>query len=239
METIKALLVDDEYLALNLLENFIDQLPNIKVVGKVKSPLKALEILNSKPIDLIFLDIQMPALSGNNLLKTLNNPPVTIFTTAYEEFATQAFDLNAVDYLLKPFSFERFLQAVNKAREKIIWRKQNILSDGQPTTNGAPSFINIKVNGKILKLPFDDILLVEGLKEYVRFVCNSGRYVSLWSMKNLEDSLPSERFMRVHKSFIVNLNKVKALDGNCLEIEGHRVPISRQRREEVVRKIFG
>ena len=116
---IKTLLVDDEYLALNLLEEFTGKVPDLEVVEKVKSPMRALEILNQTPVDLLFLDIQMPTLSGNNLLKTLKNPPVTIFTTAYSEYAIEAFELNAVDYLLKPFSFERFLQAVNKAKEQL------------------------------------------------------------------------------------------------------------------------
>ncbi|MFN7117675.1 MAG: LytR/AlgR family response regulator transcription factor, partial [Saprospiraceae bacterium] len=111
---IKTLLVDDEYLALNLLEEFANQVPDLEIVDKVKSPIKALDLLQQTPVDLLFLDIQMPTLSGNNLLKTLKNPPLTIFTTAYADYAVEAFDLHAVDYLLKPFSFERFLQSVNK-----------------------------------------------------------------------------------------------------------------------------
>ncbi|GIV30964.1 MAG: hypothetical protein KatS3mg029_0315 [Saprospiraceae bacterium] len=117
MKPIRILLVDDEYLVLNLLENYVNNVPDMVIVGKVKSAMQALEILNSQPVDLMFLDIQMPTLSDSNLLKTLSNPPVTIFTTAYADYAVEAFSLNAVDYLLKPFPFERFLQAVNKARE--------------------------------------------------------------------------------------------------------------------------
>ncbi len=235
MKPIQALLVDDEYLALKLLENYLEQVPDIEVLAAVKSSMKALEVLGSQPVDLLFLDVQMPALSGNNLLKTLRNPPVTIFTTAYAEFAPEAFDLDAVDYLLKPFSFERFLQAVNKAREQIRWRRRRPSDPPTPTSN----HLTVKVDGKMLRLSYDDILFIEGLKEYVRFVCRSGRYVSLWSMKNLEAALPSERFVRVHKSFIVNAEKVCALEGNRLEIEGHKVPVSRQKREEVVHRLFG
>ncbi|RMF22040.1 MAG: DNA-binding response regulator, partial [Bacteroidetes bacterium] len=186
MEPIKALLVDDEYLALKLLENFLEQVPDIEVVAAVKSPLKALEILQTQPVDLLFLDIQMPALSGNNLLKTLRQPPLTIFTTAYAEFAPEAFDLNAVDYLLKPFSFERFLQAVNKAREQIHWRRRAPGTAPTPASN----HLTVRVDGKMVRLAFDDILFIEGLKEYVRFVCRSGRYVSLWSMKTWRQPCP-------------------------------------------------
>ena len=119
MDTIKTLLVDDEYLALNLLEEFINKVPELEIVGKAKSPIKALEILGHQRVALMFLDIQMPTLSGNNLLRTLNSPPLVIFTTAYSDYAVEAFGLNAVDYLLKPFSFERFLQAVNKAKAQL------------------------------------------------------------------------------------------------------------------------
>ncbi len=235
MKAIKTLLVDDEYLALNLLEEFSRKVPDLEVVDKVKSPMKALDILNQKKIDLLFLDIQMPTLSGNNLLKTLNNPPLTIFTTAYSDYAIEAFELNAIDYLPKPFSFERFLQAVNKAKEQLYLRhpQQEVIL---PST--SKDFFSIKVDGKIVKVHFDDILYVEGLKEYVRFVCRDARLVTLESLKNLEAILPADNFIRVHKSFIVAKNKVQSLDGNQLEIGSHKVPISRSKREEIVAWLF-
>jgi len=130
----------------------------------------ALEVLNSQPVDLLFLDIQMPTLSGVNMLKTLQHQPVTIFTTAYSEYAIQAFDLNVVDYLVKPFPFERFLQAVNKAKEQLKLRRPTVAPQ---TAQG--DFLTAKVDGKIVKLSYDDILFVEGLKEYVRFVCKNGK----------------------------------------------------------------
>ncbi|MFQ5446813.1 MAG: LytR/AlgR family response regulator transcription factor, partial [Saprospiraceae bacterium] len=180
MAAIKTLLVDDEYLALNLLEEFIKNVPDLEIVDKVKSPVHALEVLSSEPIDLMFLDVQMPTLSGNNLLKTLKNPPVTIFTTAYSQYAIEAFDLNAVDYLLKPFSFERFLQAVNKARE--LLRLQAAGQYPATTVETPPTerpFYTARVDGKIVKIFLDEILYIEGLKEYVRFICQPGKYVVL------------------------------------------------------------
>ena len=237
MKTIKTLLVDDEYLALNLLENYIGRLPDMEVTGKVKSAIEALEVLHREPVDLLFLDIQMPTLSGNNMLKTLKTPPVTIFTTAYADFALEAFDLNAADYLLKPFSFERFLQAVNKAR---------LLLPGQPpappkpdSTTPAPAFYSAKADGKVIKIFYSDILYIEGWKEYVRFVTPTRKYTVYESLKNLQTHLPQNQFLRVHKSYIVAIDKVTALQGNLLEIEQQRIPISRRKREEVQKIIFG
>ena len=235
MTKIKTLLVDDEYLALQLLEGFSNKVPELEIVDKVKSPMAALEILNQNAIDLLFLDIQMPTLSGNNLLKTLKNPPNVIFTTAYSEYAIEAFELNAIDYLLKPFSFERFLQAVNKAKEQHYFRQQDqtiIL----PTK--SKDFFSIKVEGKIVKVYFDSILYIEGLKEYVRLVCKETRLITLESLKNLEEILPAENFARVHKSFIVAKNKVTSLEGNRLEIGDHKIPISRGKKDEIVDWIF-
>ena len=238
MKTIKALLVDDEYLALNLLETFIQKVPGLEVVGKVKSPITALEILNQQAVDLMFLDIQMPALSGNSLLRTLQHPPLTIFTTAYSDYAVEAFGLNAVDYLLKPFSFERFLQAVNKAREQLDYsgragKQAQLVLPGE-----SRDFFSIKVDGKVVKVRFADILFIEGLKEYVRFVCRDARHVTLESLKNLEELLPADNFLRVHKSYIVAKDKVQSLNGNMLEIGQFKIPISRSKREEVVQAIF-
>jgi DNA-binding LytR/AlgR family response regulator len=238
MSSIKTLLVDDEYLALNLLETFISEVPELEIVGKVKSPLKALEILAEVPVDLLFLDIQMPVLSGNNLLRTLRHTPVTIFTTAYADYAVEAFSLDVADYLLKPFSFERFLQAVNKAKARL--RETQTLAPLVATTalDAMPDFFSVKVDGKMVKVHYDDILFIEGLKEYVRIVCREARYVTLESLKNLEDLLPKRNFVRVHKSYIVAKDKVQALDGNLLEIQKHKIPISRSKREEVVQEVF-
>ncbi|WP_421794954.1 LytR/AlgR family response regulator transcription factor [Haliscomenobacter sp.] len=232
---IRTLLVDDEYLALNLLETYAQQVPDLEIVGKEKLPMKALERLQLGQVDLLFLDIQMPVLSGNNLLKTLQNPPLVVFTTAYTEYAIEAYDLNVVDYLLKPFPFERFLQAVQKAKQLL-----NARQAGNPAqSSAAPDFLSLKVDGKLVKVFVDDILYIEGLKEYVRFVCSGNRrYVTLESLRNLEELLPNQQFSRVHKSYIVAKSKVSALDGNMLEIGTVKIPISRGKRDEVVADIF-
>lgn len=240
MPIIRTLLVDDEYLALNLLETFVQEIPELEIADKVKSPVKALEILTQERIDLLFLDIQMPTLSGNNLLRTLTHPPVTIFTTAYADFAVEAFSLNVADYLLKPFSFERFLQAVNKAKERLRENSHhlNTAPAVAEAAEAARDFFPVKVDGKIVKVRYEDILFIEGLKEYVRIVCRDARYVTLESLKNLEELLPQQNFVRVHKSYIVAKDKVQSLDGNLLEIQKHKIPVSRSRREEIVQEVF-
>lgn len=247
MKIYKILLVDDEFLALNLLEQFAKELPDLELVGKCKSPIQALDILQKEPIDILFLDIQMPVLSGTNLLKTLQRPPATIFTTAYSEHAVEAFDLNAVDYLLKPFSFERFLQAVNKAKDFLNKNAPPQYAPHLEQTNDKKDPENVKdymvakVDGRIEKIFFNDIQYVEGLKEYVKVVCPSRSYVILESMKNLEDNLlPSTDFMRVHKSYIVAKKRVQTLEGNQLDVGGKiKIPISRERKDEVVKTLFG
>lgn len=231
MSALRTLLVDDEFLALQLLENYVAQVEDLTLVDKLKSPVQAMTLLQTQPVDLLFLDIQMPGLSGLNLLQSLPRPPVTIFTTAYPDYALNAFDLNAVDYLLKPFSFERFMQAVAKARQLM-----------PPAVVYQPpdrEFMTVKVDGKLAKVRFADILFIEGLKEYVRIVCPDQRLVTLESLKNLEDTLPADRFLRVHKSYIVATDRVHSIEGNLLHLGAHKIPVSRSKRDEVVAAIFG
>jgi two-component system, LytTR family, response regulator LytT len=222
----RILLVDDEFLALNLLEEYASRIPGLQVVNKVKSGIQALEILEKEPIDVLFLDIQMPMLSGVNLLRALPKKPITIFTTAYSEYAVEAFDLNVVDYLLKPYSFERFIQAVNKAKEAI-----------------APppplDFIVVKVDGRLQKIQLSELLYVEGLKEYVKLVSATKQYVTFERLKNIADMLPEQDFLRVHKSYIVAKHAVHAVEGNLLDLGKVKIPISREKKEEVVKSIFG
>ena len=231
MQKIKVLLVDDEFLALQLLENFVKEVPELELVAKTKSPMEAQNILSNTNIDILFLDIQMPTLSGINLLKNLKNPPLTIFTTAYSDYALTAFDLNVIDYLLKPFSFERFLQAVDKA-------KRQLSKSTSTNRKDSPHFLSVKANSKIVKVFVDDILFIEGLKEYVKIVCATENIVTFERLKNLETILPADQFLRVHKSYIINTAKVTSIEGNLLTIGTHFIPISRGKKEMVVRRIF-
>ena len=239
MKSIKVLLVDDEYLALDLLENFIKEVPDLELIDRVKSPIEAIDILNRTAIDLLFLDIQMPTLSGINLLKTLKRKPVTVFTTAYSEHAVEAYELDAVDYLLKPFAFERFLQAVNKAKDQLASANTAIADPVPDAREARGEFISIKADAKLIKVFYKDILFIEGLKEYVRIVTKDDRHVTLMSLKELMDTLPSETFLRTHKSYIVNTKMVKSVEGNQLHLREHKIPVSRDKKTGVLKRIFG
>jgi two-component system, LytTR family, response regulator LytT len=235
MNKIKVLLVDDEYLALNLLEGYISQVPQLELVAKVKTPMEAIDILQQHSVDLLFLDIQMPILSGNHFLRSLQRAPITIFTTAFSEHAVEAFELGAIDYLLKPFSFERFIQAVNKAISAIAQRET---SPARPDSERLNNFLIAKADGKTYKIAFEDILFIEGLKEYVKIVTSHKTYITLETFKNLELILPSPEFLRVHKSFMVSKNKVQALNGGMLEIGKASIPLSREKKDELIKIIF-
>lgn len=227
---IRCLLVDDEHFALALLEKYVRQLPDLELAGACRSPVRAVEILQSEPVDLLFLDIQMPLLSGINLLRHISQKPATIFTTAYPQHAHEAFDLDAVDYLLKPFSFERFEHAVDKAR--------NLLRLRQPTGDSPSGHLTVKADRKLVKVPFEEILYIEGWKEYVKIFTAREKIITLESLNNLENTLPAAYFLRVHKSFIVSRNQVRQLDGDDLLIGAARIPVARARKKAVVQALF-
>lgn len=230
MSSIRCLLVDDEHFALALLEKFIGDTPGLEIIASCKSPIRAVEVLQREPVDLLFLDIQMPILSGTNLLRAVSLKPVTIFTTAYAQHAAEAFDLDAVDYLLKPYSFERFTQAVNKAKDA-LGRRQPVQPD---------DCLTVKADRQWVKIAMTDIHYVEGWKEYVKIFTGTGKIITLESLNNLENTLPVDHFLRVHKSYIVAKNKVERLAGDELVLrDGARVPVARARKKEVVQVLFG
>ena len=236
---LRCMIIDDEYPARVLLNDYASKLPLLQVVASCKTALEAMAVLREQTVDLIFLDIQMPELTGLEFLQSLTHPPLVIFTTAYADYALKGYELNVVDYLLKPFSFERFVQAVNKAAERFQ------LSQSTPSATPSPiiqpeqkSFIVVKADHKLHRIAYEDILFIEGLREYVAFHTISGKVITLESLKKLEEMLPSETFIRVHKSYIVNKKKVKSLYGNQLDIAGHWIPIGKLYRDEVVKHLF-
>jgi two-component system, LytTR family, response regulator LytT len=242
MRTYSVVLIDDEHLALQLLENFCARLPDLEVKGRFSSPDEALDYLHREQVDFLFLDIQMPRLSGLNLLRSLPNPPVTIFTTAYQEHAVEAYNLNVVDYLLKPFAFERFVQAVGKARAHLL--RHSTAPAAQPAyreaalPTAAQCFV-CKVDGRLEKIPFEEIVVVEGMREYVKIIGKQRNYITLESMKNMETALPSDQFVRVHKSYIVAKSNVQNMEGNMLNLGKIKVPVSREKKEDIIKAIFG
>lgn len=237
---INVIIVDDEPLAQDVLETYIQRIPGLNLVQKCSNAFEANEALQNYQVDLMFLDIQMPQLTGTDFLKTLNNPPLVIFTTAYPNFAVEGFELNAVDYLLKPISLERFMKAVNKASEKLAHKTRSPLVEA-PAAEGALDFIFVKADKKLVKINFDDVVYIEGLKDYVIIKLDSSRVITLQTMKSLEDKLPAQKFKRIHRSYIVNLRKVNAIVGNMIEVmekgQPKHLPIGKNYRDELLEMI--
>lgn len=241
MSKINCLVIDDEELARDLLENYIGRLPHLALLGKCRDPFEALNALSSQQVDLLFLDIQMPGMTGMEFLKTLKNKPLVIFTTAYSEFAIESYNLDATDYLLKPFAFERFVQAVNKATDLLSLRKSAAGSPTPPPAVAAPvakDFILVKSEHKVHRLRYEDIAYIEGMREYVAYHTPNGRILSLNSLKSLEEELPSDQFLRIHKSYIVAIGKVAAIEGNLVQIGKEKLPIGASYREVVMGKLM-
>ncbi|BDS10138.1 LytR/AlgR family response regulator transcription factor [Aureispira anguillae] len=223
------IIVDDEPLAQEVIETYISKFPALHLIAKCNNAVEAFEALNSKTVDLMFLDIQMPQISGIDFLKTLSNPPQVIFTTAYSEYAMDGYELNVVDYLLKPISLDRFAKAVNKA----VAQGQQ-LQENEPTVDSSTEssdYIFVKADKKLIKIRFDEINYIEGLKDYVILHTPNGRVVTLQTMKSLEIKLPSDIFMRVHRSFIVNLGNISIIEGNTIQIEKKIIPIGKNYKD--------
>ena len=220
MKQLKCLVVDDEELARILLKTYIQKTDNLALIGTTENPLKALELLDNQEVDLLFLDVQMPELSGIEMAKLINPKTRIIFTTAYSEYAMTGFDLNVLDYLLKPITFERFQQAIEKAKDYFQ------VSNQEET-------IIIKSGYDLHKIRLDEILFIEGSSEYVIFQTLSKRIMSYQTLKSLELSLPNQQFMRVHRSYIVNKIKVNTLKNKELLIGNFKIPVSETYLEEV------
>ena len=234
LNKINCLVTDDEELARKLLENYIGRLPNLHLVGLCKDPMETLQVMQQQQIDLLFLDIQMPGLTGIEFLRTLKQKPQVILTTAYPDYAIEGYSLDVTDYLLKPFSFERFVQAVNKATE-ILSLKSSAKNGGAKTEK---DFILVKSEHKIHRIKLDDIRFIQSMREYVAYYLPTGRILSLYSLKKLETELPPDRFIRIHKSYIVAIEKVETLEGNMVRVGKDKLPIGASYREGVVDKIF-
>lgn len=215
---INAIIVDDEPLALDVLETYIESMPDINLVKRCSNAMEANEALSTNDIDLMFLDIQMPQLTGIEFLKTLSKPPMVIFTTAFANYAIEGFELNAIDYLLKPISMDRFMKAVNKAKEQLELTR-NDSTPSAPAVEEGSDFIFVKADKKLIKLRYKDILFIEGLKDYVIIKRTDGtRIVTLQTMKSLESKLPEQYFQRIHRSYIVQIDQIMALMGNMVEV---------------------
>ncbi|MCD7962130.1 MAG: LytTR family DNA-binding domain-containing protein [Rikenellaceae bacterium] len=226
----KCIAVDDEPLALSIIEGFCNKVNFLDLIGKCSNAIEATEILRTHDVDLLFLDINMPHLTGVDFVKITKELPMVIFTTAYADYALTGYDLNAVDYLLKPFSFDRFLKAVSKAYE--LYQLKNSSKKNQETIPDVSSdYMMIRVEYSTVRVNISDILFIEGLKDYVKISTVNKNYVTKSSLKNVEEKLPSDIFVRIHKSFIVNLDKVDAFENNHLIIGKNQIPLGSNYRD--------
>lgn len=241
MEKIRCLAVDDEPLALDILANYINKMPSLTLVKTCTDPLEALSLIQQGKVDLLFLDIQMPTLTGIQFLRVMNGKCKTILTTAYSEYALEGYDYDVADYLLKPISFERFLKAVQKAvgqlavlseqssvgslQSSIGTENSEILSSPTSTQQQQLDFIFVKTEYKIQKINLSDILYLEGLKDYVSIYTTTERILTLQTMKKMEEMLPSNRFVRVHKSYIVSLEKIETIERQRIFIGKNTIPV--------------
>lgn len=229
--------VDDEFPATKVIESFVAKIPDLELLNTFTKASDALQFLSEVEVDILFLDIQMPEINGIEFSQSLRQQPKIIFTTAYDKYAVEGFNLDAVDYLLKPFSYDRFVKAVNKA-VKLIALERNTDHPTHEINQEKDDFIVIKADYKLHKIKYQEIDYIEGLKAYVSFFVNGKRFITLESLKRLEELLPHDQFMRIHKSYIIPYKKVKSLDGNMIEIEGKKIPIGKSYKESVLEKVF-
>jgi DNA-binding LytR/AlgR family response regulator len=230
--SIRCLIVDDEPLALDVLEHYIDRLPSLHLVARCGNAIEAGEYLRAEGIDLVFLDIQMPQMTGLEFLRSLRTPPLVVFTTAYPNYAVEGFNLDALDYLLKPVSFERFLKAVNKAQEYLELRNRS-----QRTADEPPDHFFVREEGRLVRIAFDDVLYIESLEDYVRIYTRTRRIVALQTMKHLESFLPKPRFVRIHRSFLVAFDAITSVTGTSIQIGGTSLPIGKSYRDDFFRLV--
>ncbi len=227
---INCVIIDDEYLAREYLKDYVSKVPSLNLIGDYESPLLVLDAIKNGKVDLLFLDIQMPDITGLEFIRALENCPYVVLTTAFKEFALDGFELNVVDYLLKPFSLPRFLKATDKVInlmaekslkvEKIIEKKEE-------------DYIVVRADRKLYKINFKDLIYMEGQKSYVSLYTSSERITALLTMKELESVLPEDQFIRIHKSYIVSINAINSLDGNMLGIGKYKLPIGKSYKKSV------
>jgi len=232
---IRCLIIDDEPLAREILNQHIAGVQALELAGTCSNAVEAISFLNEHSVDLLFLDIQMPHLFGTNFIRTLKNPPKVIFTTAYRKYAVEGFELDAVDYILKPISFERFLKAVNKVLQLNIGTEQVLSATKEDHTETPNSFLYFRAERKMVKIFFRDILFIEALKNYIKIVTVSKTITTKYVFSTLEKMLPAREFLRIHKSYIVAINKIDSYNADCIQIAKHELPIGRLYKFDVNR----
>ena len=227
-DKISCIITDDEPFARKGLQGYVEKINFLDLKGVCEDALQLSSLLQQQAADLLFLDIQMPHITGVEFLQSMRNPPKVIFTTAFEQYAIRGFELDVMDYLLKPISYDRFLKAAFKARDYFALKEQ--------PADSAP-YIFVKANGKLEKIVFSDILFIEGMENYVAIHFENKKIITHSTIKSLFGKLPAKQFIQTHKSYIVSVNKIESVEGNILHVQKHRVPISKYLRDEVVGQI--
>ena len=230
---IKCVLIDDEPLAIKVLQNYFTNFTDFEVIGTFNNSLEALDFINSTTVDAVFLDINMPMMTGFELISLIENKTKVIITTAFREFAAESYDLDVLDYLVKPIPLPRFIKCINK-----ITTEYNLKNNIKVETVKGDSHIFIKVDKKMMKINIEEILFVEGMKEYIKVVTSDKTYITHKSLTSLSEELPADRFLRIHKSYVIALNKVKSIEGNRIQIQSYTIPIGRNYSKEVKNKIL-
>lgn len=230
---IRCLVVDDEPLALDILEDYISKVPFLTLVKTTTSAIEGLSLVQSDAIDLVFLDVQMPELTGIQFLKIINGKCDVILTTAYSQYAMDGYELDVVDYLLKPIAFDRFY----KAAQKVLQNNNHSPLPETLSNHSNHNFIFVKTENKIQKIYLDDILYIEGLKDYISIFTNTERIITLQNMKKMEESLPSKSFIRVHKSYIIALSKIESIERSRIQIGDKIIPIGDTYKEYFFKQI--
>lgn len=226
----KCLVIEDEPLAQQVLKKYIADHPMLQLIAVCNDALEAQQVLSSENIAILFLDVNLPKLSGINFLRSLTDPPAVIFTTAYPEYAVEGFDLNAIDYLMKPFSFERFLKAVNRAMEKLK-------PPAQPASGEGNRFIFLKADKKVFRVDTAEILFCEAVDDYVKVITTNEQYLVHMTLKKLHDELPPGAFLRVHKSYIIAKDKIRFFEGNFVKVGNRDIPIGGSYRDEIYARL--
>ena len=231
--SIKCIIIDDEPLAINVIEDHLKNFDNIEIVATFNNPLKAYSILEQEKIDVIFLDINMPQMTGFTFIESLSNKPLIVFTTAYREYAVKSFELDILDYLVKPIPFNRFLKTINKIYQQVYVTNSSTESPLQQEPH-----IFLKVNKKLIKVNLNDILYIESLKDYIKVITFLGAYVVHKSLSAITEELPNSNFIRVHRSYTISINKIAAIDGNLIELSDRKIPIGRNYLKTAKERIF-
>jgi two-component system LytT family response regulator len=238
---IRCLIVDDEPLALHILEDYMSKIPFLQLVKATTNPIEALTLVQEKSVDLVFLDVQMPELTGIQFLRIANGKAKVILTTAYPQYALEGYELDVIDYLLKPIAFDRFFKAVQKAQAVLQPAAKPVQAEPahQPQQDFLSDFIFVKTEHKIQKVYLNDILFIEGLKDYISIFTSAERIITLQNMKKMEDALPEKHFIRVHKSYIVSINKIDSIERSRIFMGDKIIPVGDTYREEFFKIVDG